>query len=111
MAIVWETLCWQNDRDPTKLRYVIRNNIVNGDAVALIDEALGKAGSYMQPWPGKELSIFTMEGRTLLGTPNGYGVGFMLMDHWLVLGHLKVKSVTAFINDAGGYSLMFNLTP
>ena len=33
------------------------------------------------PWPGVKVDINTEEGAALLGSPNGYGLGFFLVDH------------------------------
>jgi hypothetical protein len=63
----------------------------------------------------------TEEGKALLGTPNGSGIGFLLAQHKEVLGmHKSVKQVTLFylrwINDTYkntlgdiSYSLLFEL--
>ena len=38
----------------------------------------------------------------VLGAPNHYGDGFMLMQHQDSLGHKEIESITVFDNDVGG---------
>jgi hypothetical protein len=48
------------------------------------------------PWPGITYPAASDEGRTLLGTPNGSSVAYLLIQHKAALGHKTVDKITVF---------------
>jgi hypothetical protein len=80
----------------SNLRYVLRLNIINDHTLAVIQHILEslKWFNANSLWPGVEFGMNTEEGKALLGTLNGSGVGFPLAQHKEVLGmHKSVKQV------------------
>jgi hypothetical protein len=47
-------------------------------------------------WPGVIFDIESEEGRAILGTPNGSGVAWMLIQHSKALGERAIEKVTIF---------------
>lgn len=110
LFLVWQELCRQKNADPSKLRAIVRVNIINGETIDIIDHALDVAGdSQIEHWPGNEILVTDTSGQAILGTPNGYGAAYMLIDHQKLLEFKLIHSVTAFLSDQNGYCLMFNM--
>ncbi|KAH8724374.1 hypothetical protein GQ44DRAFT_728022 [Phaeosphaeriaceae sp. PMI808] len=93
-----------------ELCYVLRAGVENRSTVNIIFQVLGQEyDPYLwvdkwddRPrWPGIEFSMETAEGQALLGTPNGSGVGFLLIQHKRDLGHKVVEKVRVFFPDLG----------
>ncbi|KAF1980930.1 hypothetical protein K402DRAFT_425840 [Aulographum hederae CBS 113979] len=88
----------------TPLRYVIRNGVVNKDTQLVIDRALeksgqGPAGNFADKRP---IGMDSEAGKALLGTPNGDGVSWLLVQHKSRMGGRRVKDVTVFLPEGGG---------
>lgn len=84
-----------------QLKYVLQHYVINEtvlETVKIINEAnSGKLMHSKNPqWPGIEYKADTAEGQALLGTPNGSGVAYMLIQHRQALGHKKVDKITIF---------------
>ncbi|PYI34204.1 hypothetical protein BP00DRAFT_466920 [Aspergillus indologenus CBS 114.80] len=70
------------------LQYVVRTHVVNEDTKAIIDKVCGGPPPV---WPGTTFKIsskqtksgeyINREGLALLGTPNGGGIGWLLINH------------------------------
>ena len=78
------------------LQYVFRVKIVNWDTIYLINRVLAELDESLQRWPGVEISAETSQGKVLLGSPNGAGVGFLLAQHKRQLGHKVVDRIRIF---------------
>jgi hypothetical protein len=76
--------------------YVIRSPIENTETEALIKQALDRVGKPLGPWPGVVFDMNTDEGQALLGSPNGLGVGYLLIQHKNSLGMKTISKVTVF---------------
>ena len=94
----YENLCKTADTrdggpfDVKGLKAVFRSRIVNADTKNIIFEIAEKKGFDGPPaWPGMEFKMDTDEGKALLGTPNGNGVGWLLFSHREQLGWKTVK--------------------
>ncbi|KAF2787673.1 hypothetical protein K505DRAFT_342750 [Melanomma pulvis-pyrius CBS 109.77] len=92
---------------PAPLRYVFRSSIANHDTKDIIYGICNANGERLMPWPGTTYSIDSKEGQALLGTPNGRGVAFLLIQHKRQLGHKVVDGVTVFIEGLTTPSLLF----
>jgi hypothetical protein len=109
----------QNPKELRNLKYFFRNHIINDDTKNIINEALRRTGQSLSEWPGVEFSMTSDEGKAILGTPNGGGVAWFLVDHKKELGVKTVESVTVFKTpgkDAKGnyedwYQAMFTIVP
>jgi hypothetical protein len=126
----WSDIAWLQWTDPTataaagsgELKYVLRNAIENKDTLNIIDRILGgyreeknKENMWVPNWPGIDFAADSMRAQALLGTPNGHGVVWLLIEHRgkKLLGHKTVDKVTLFFtdNDERGNqpSLLFHL--
>lgn len=86
----WKMCTSENAR----LDYVLRHHVIN---TAINDANAGERFERDNPpWPGRTYSTDTAEGQALLGTPNGCGVAYMLIQHRQELGHRKVGAITIF---------------
>lgn len=47
-------------------------------------------------WPGMTFDIAGEEGMAILGTPNGAGTAWLLIQRKRELGHRRIKKVTIF---------------
>jgi hypothetical protein len=101
----WLTQNLKLDLGPHKLRYVLCANIVNVYTLAVIEAILDARRLLRETypvWPGITIDMDSEEGKALLGTPNGSGVAWLLVQHKAEcqLGHKTVIKVSLFYNDA-----------
>lgn len=95
----------------TNLQYVLHHNIENPTSkyvgTGLLNAWSAANGQAPKTYPG---AIFALsggpQGFSLLGTPNRYGVGWMLSQHVAGLGHKVVTMVEDFMAEERfqGYS-------
>ena len=112
----WSDIAWLQWTDPTataaagsgELKYVLRNAIENKDTLNIIDRIIGgyreennKENKWVPNWPGIDFAADSMRAQALLGTPNGHGVAWLLIEHKdkKLLGHKTVNKVTLFFTD------------
>ena len=103
----WKSVCKAANpqADVSSLRYILRQTVSNQITLGVIDSYAPNVGA----WPGKSFDINSRGGQALLGTPNGYGIAFMLLQHQAELGNKKVQKVTAWHAGIGGKCLLFEL--
>ncbi|KAJ5714584.1 uncharacterized protein N7483_011765 [Penicillium malachiteum] len=91
----WQNQCSTNDGDITNLNYFIRFSIANLDAGSVIGEVTGGAtiGGYKTPM---KFNAGSDEFNALLGTPNGSGVAWFLINHKAQLGTKTLASISLF---------------
>ena len=58
----------------------------------------GYAAPSPRPWPGQAFDVNTADGKALVGTPNGYGLLWMLGQHQLSVGAKTVDKAYVFAN-------------
>lgn len=85
--------------DPSDLRYVLRISIMNTKTKAVVQHIVKDA-----PVNGDESYTFRTDDHrdhvaALLGTPNGAGVAWLLVQHKRQLGHRTVDEVTLDCHD------------
>lgn len=77
----WKWACEKDGVDSGSLRYIYRKTVENDDAKHVIDEIYDAHGIELEDWPGYRFNMDSDDGRALLGTPNGFGSAFFLLDH------------------------------
>jgi hypothetical protein len=105
----------------SELKYVLRHEIQNKGTLAIMrrieDEyrrVNGMEDGWKPVWPGITLEADSAESKALLGTPNGHGVAWLLIQHKRQLGHMAVGKITVFLCDptepgCRSSSLLFHL--
>ncbi|KAF1932409.1 uncharacterized protein M421DRAFT_403266 [Didymella exigua CBS 183.55] len=98
-----------------KIEKFMSVNIVNEDADEIIKRALKKVNvDEVEGWPGTDFDTTTDAGKALLGSPNGLGAAYFLLQHHKQLGSAKsinkVKVVTCE-DDGGDPCLIFYVGP
>lgn len=86
----------RNKKELRNIKYFFRWHIVNTNTKFIISEALKRTGQTLSKWPGTEFSMTSEEGKAILGTPNGGGVAWFIVDHKDDFGVKTVKSVRVF---------------
>lgn len=91
-------LAWQHaaGNKVNGLRYVIRHGIINAKTIAVTKHILELRGAANQPWPGLKIPMSDRDALALMGTPNGQGVAWMLIQHKQQLGWKTISDVTIF---------------
>ncbi|KAL8765769.1 MAG: hypothetical protein Q9209_007277 [Squamulea sp. 1 TL-2023] len=96
-AFIWQDTCNIDKTDPKSLKYVFRDTIVNVNTKAFID----KVGMDKTFKPEEE-GFFA-----LLGSANGKGVAYLLLQHSSFLGKKTIKQVVTFKSADGSYEMYF----
>lgn len=81
---------------PCKLRYIFRTPCVNPITQDVIKRVMERTKKRLGKWPGETFYMETDEGKAILGTPNGSGVGYLLAQHANQLGDKIVEKVVVF---------------
>jgi hypothetical protein len=91
-------LSWQEAAgDKVKnLKYIFRHQVVNLETIAVIKEVLEKRGEEQKPWPGVQISMTERDAWAILGSPNGRGAAWMLLQHKRQLGMKSISAVTIY---------------
>lgn len=95
----WEMSCQEENVGVGNLNYIFRVQIVNDNTNFIVSKALGSTS--VDVWPGKEFSMDMDQGKALLGTPNGGGVAWFLINHQAQMGTKTIKSVNVFSTEKG----------
>ncbi|PTU21961.1 hypothetical protein P175DRAFT_0436220, partial [Aspergillus ochraceoroseus IBT 24754] len=122
--INWATLAKSTRTPVSKLKYLVRTHIVNPDTLNILKIV---CGGPCPAWPGKSFDInqkkrggvlLNQNGLALLGTPNGGGGAWLLINHKGSLGKKYPVSVTAWTttgkdnegNDEDWYHMIFQFS-
>ncbi|OCL11096.1 hypothetical protein AOQ84DRAFT_257642, partial [Glonium stellatum] len=90
----WQELAKENVRN---LQYIFSSPVENEESNAIIRRSLEVAKQPLSQWSGRvEFSMDTEEGRAILGSANGRGVAWMLINHKAQLGLKTIDSVIVF---------------
>lgn len=89
---------WQEmARDNVKnLKYVIRSSIINQETKAVLRYIFAKRRVQLGPWPGLHIETSHEDAWAIMGTPNGRGVAWMLIQHKVQLGLKYISGVTVW---------------
>ena len=90
------------------LNWVIRSDVRNPTTNSIANSAFDDH-EIIEEWPGTTFKMDTEVGKALLGSPNGYGVAWLLANHIVAMGSKTVDQVTVFTNDDGKMSLAFHV--
>ncbi|KAI4221710.1 MAG: hypothetical protein LQ349_007782 [Xanthoria aureola] len=96
--------------DPATLRFIGHDNISNRLSQNIIREILLRTtGDRFSPWPGNSLGLNTDDGKALLGTPNGIGVAWLLLDRYRDMG--KREPTVTIWEGKEGTMMLWDLKP
>ncbi|KAJ4372715.1 hypothetical protein N0V86_008080 [Didymella sp. IMI 355093] len=99
--IAW--LAWKPLHDKgTKLNHIITWSVTNSGSARLLaaaldavaDETQTAVDTNLKPYPWKQFDV-----ERLSGSPNGIGVGFMLVQHKPEIGNRRTKKIDVFLAD------------
>lgn len=96
---------WQATTTPQQrqnLRWVFRSGIKNLDTKRIILKAFSSIRQVPSDWPGNDFEMDTSIGKALLGTPNGNGMGWLLIQHKGQMGHKVIEKVRVYEHGADG---------
>ncbi|KAH4817075.1 hypothetical protein HBH61_056070 [Parastagonospora nodorum] len=79
-----------------ELKYMLRYQVMNDSANYMIEALNFANGDETVEWPGTTYDGASEEGQASLGTPNGSGVAWLLIQHKEFLGHKIVDKITIF---------------
>ena len=113
-------LCWQDACGGSVsclkgLRWVIVVDVANANSRIVTREVLGivEGGRMsLEKWPGESFAVsegHDEKGRALLGTPNGAGTAWLLVEHEARLGRRTVDEVRVFGNDDDALCFAFRV--
>ncbi|KAL8830748.1 MAG: hypothetical protein Q9170_005597 [Blastenia crenularia] len=94
----WSDVAWQNwtaiaKSQTNKLRYILRYSVTTNVVRELIEYIeVAAPDSLNLPWPGTVYDLLSDDGKALLGSVHGVGIGWLIVDHSDVLGR-KIPAV------------------
>ncbi|KAF2018539.1 hypothetical protein BU24DRAFT_418064, partial [Aaosphaeria arxii CBS 175.79] len=80
------------------ITWAVDNKATNAALARALKTRNGK--DYLEDYPGECFLTSEEVGKALLGTPNGIGIGYFLVQHKAELGHLKVGEACVFFTDS-----------
>ena len=84
--------------------------VSNSYTEAIAEQAVKEVGSTLSAWPGfKFTDPKTDPFKALVGSPNGYGVGFLLATHRDTFGTKTYTDITVFNDVYGDLGIVFGL--
>jgi hypothetical protein len=89
------------------LKYVFRHQVTNKDSIAVIKEVLERRAEQAKVWPGLQISMTERDAWAILGSPNGHGVAWLLLQHKDQLGLKSVRAVTVYLCEGQWFCLCF----
>ncbi|KAF3053853.1 hypothetical protein E8E11_011136 [Didymella keratinophila] len=104
--IAW--LAWKPLHDKgVKLNHIVTWSVTNGATARLIaaaldalaDETKTTLDTDLKPYPWKEFDMDKVSGQLVLGSPNGLGIGYMLVQHKPEIGDRRTKKIEVFLAD------------
>ena len=90
------------------LQWVIHDHITELVTQRVAQEALCATNQRKKSWPGATFKTSDQPGMALLGSPNGWSVGFMLSQH-RTLGPMTIDRVNVFMNNRGQWDIAFHM--
>lgn len=80
----------------SNLKYVLQYDVSNSYTIAVVKTINYKNGTNVLDWPGTTYDAGSTEGQALIGTPNGSGIAYLLIQHKAGLGHKTIDAITVF---------------
>ena len=94
--------CAQKPKVPlSNLKLVYRSTIINSRTRAIIFSILRARNADLTAFPGITFKSDTLEGQALIGTPNGQGVAWLLIQHKRQLGHKVIDEISVYDENGG----------
>jgi hypothetical protein len=97
-------------------KFVARVMITNADTNTVLRTVLDNLRQkydlgdlFLPRWPGLTFTMETDEGKALLGTPNGSGIAWLLVQHRKYLSHKAVEKVQLWYSITSAPNLLFHL--
>tara|TARA_R110002003_G_scaffold175_10_gene14257 strand:+ start:8401 stop:8823 length:423 start_codon:yes stop_codon:yes gene_type:complete len=88
---------------PAPIRYILRLGIHHPPTYSVLNKIAAKQSSKTYDvWPGVTFDIASEAGKAILGTPNGAGVVWMLIQRKKELGKRRIEQVTMFYVENDG---------
>ncbi|KAK5126561.1 hypothetical protein LTR85_009495 [Meristemomyces frigidus] len=85
--LTWEHLTGTSQTQLRGLKYILGVNVINDDTMTCIQNfAPANDIDNLPQWPGLTFDTTSVAGMTLLGSPNGAGIGWFLLQHKDKLG-------------------------
>jgi hypothetical protein len=82
---------------PAPINYILRHKIQNSRTSRILDHITGAHGhAGYSAWPGLTFDACSEEGKVILGTPNGVGVAWLLIQRKKELEKKRVEKITLF---------------
>ncbi|KAF2826954.1 hypothetical protein CC86DRAFT_416728 [Ophiobolus disseminans] len=82
---------------PTPIKFIFRLSIQNAATFSILNTIMAKKRRLEYPmWPGVTFDIASEEGKAIMGTPNGAGTAWLLIQRKKDLGHQRIEKVTVF---------------
>ena len=84
--------------------------VTNPSTEEIAEKAVEAVGSTVSAWPGFKFTDPTTDPfKALVGSPNGYGVGFLLATHNSIFGTKTYDYITVFNDAYGDLGILFAL--
>jgi hypothetical protein len=81
------------------IKYIIQSPCENVITQRIVAHALARRNQKLQRWPGIAFTMASEEGNAILGSPSGYGVGYLLAQHKRFLGRKCVEKIVIFMDE------------
>lgn len=115
--LVHQKACNDDAACMSRLKTVVHIAVSSTITTSIMKQATGQQNSMLvsyPPWPGVVLKVGGSEpedtaAKALIGTPNGFGNAFMLLQHQAAYAGLTIKSSAAFVNDFSTPCLAFQI--
>ncbi|OAL00365.1 hypothetical protein IQ06DRAFT_305317 [Phaeosphaeriaceae sp. SRC1lsM3a] len=92
-----------------ELKYVLRYCVQNDTTLDVANEIIPGYSEQGSSWLGVTYLATSREGQTLIGTPNGSGVAYLLIQHKHQLGRKVIGAVTVFRPVGYGLMMLFHV--
>lgn len=97
--LAWKSLCQTSNVGTGGLRRIFRIGVSSSGTDAIIQRAVGE-DNMKNTWANKVTFNKGSDAfNAILGTVNGYGIGWMLLQHRADLGLLTINSISYFYNE------------
>ena len=110
--LVWQNFCQAANPkvDVSSLKYIIHRMVSNPYTESIAEQAVQAVGSSVRAWPGTVLSDATQDPfKAIVGSPNGYGIGYLLASHHSIFGTKTYTDITVFNDAYSDLGILFTL--
>ncbi|MCJ1327007.1 hypothetical protein MMC10_003673 [Thelotrema lepadinum] len=113
--LVWKQACIKNDDRGIDecmlgLQWVIHDMVVELSTTQVVRYALSNANQQLKPWRGTPFPTNKPSGITLVGSPNGWGIAYMIAQYPIYFGGLTIDNVVVFESDTLNTDIAFHIT-